>query len=93
MARLKDKYFSEIVPALKDEFGYRNVMEVPRVTKVTLNMGVGEAQDEREAAGRRRRGTRPDHRPAAGDHQGAQVDRRFQAARGHVHRLPRHASR
>ena len=42
MARLKDKYFKEIVPELKEEFGYRNVMEVPRVTKITLNMGVGE---------------------------------------------------
>src|SRR5450756_2270877 len=44
MARLKDKFFKEIVPELKGEFGYRNVMEVPRVTKVTLNMGVGEAK-------------------------------------------------
>ena len=44
MARLKEKYFKEIVPELKEEFGYRNVMEVPRVTKVTLNMGVGEAK-------------------------------------------------
>ena len=44
MARLKDKYSKEIVPELKEEFGYRNVMEVPRVTKVTLNMGVGEAK-------------------------------------------------
>ena len=35
---------AEIVPELKEEFGYRNVMEVPRVTKVTLNMGVGEAK-------------------------------------------------
>ena len=44
MARLKDRYFSEIVPELMEEFGYRNVMQVPRVTKVTLNMGVGEAK-------------------------------------------------
>ncbi|HET6494331.1 MAG TPA: 50S ribosomal protein L5 [Thermoleophilia bacterium] len=44
MARLKDKYFKEIVPALMSEFSYRTVMEVPRVTKVTLNMGVGEAK-------------------------------------------------
>ncbi len=44
MARLKDKYHNEIVPELMKEFGYRNVMEVPRVTKVTLNMGVGEAK-------------------------------------------------
>jgi large subunit ribosomal protein L5 len=44
MARLKEKYFKEVVPALMEEFGYRSVMEVPRVTKVTLNMGVGEAK-------------------------------------------------
>ncbi len=40
--RLKEKYRSEIVPALREQFGYKNVMQVPRVTKVTLNMGVGE---------------------------------------------------
>ncbi len=44
MARLKDKYLNEIRPQLMEEFGYRNVMEVPRVTKVTLNMGVGDAK-------------------------------------------------
>lgn len=44
MARLKDRYLEEIVPELMQEFGYRSVMEVPRVTKVTLNMGVGEAK-------------------------------------------------
>jgi large subunit ribosomal protein L5 len=44
MARLKEKYFKEVVPALMEEFGYRSVMEVPCVTKVTLNMGVGEAK-------------------------------------------------
>jgi large subunit ribosomal protein L5 len=44
MARLKDQYFKQIRPDLMQELGYRNVMEVPRVTKVTLNMGVGEAK-------------------------------------------------
>ena len=44
MARLKDRYFEEIRPQLLEEGGYRNVMEVPRVSKVTLNMGVGEAK-------------------------------------------------
>lgn len=44
MARLKEKYLNEVVPELMREFGYRNVMQVPRVTKVTLNMGVGEAK-------------------------------------------------
>jgi large subunit ribosomal protein L5 len=44
MARLKEKYLNEVVPELMREFGYRNVMQVPRVTKVTLNMGVGDAK-------------------------------------------------
>ncbi len=43
MATLKDKYKSEIAPQLKEELGLSNVMEVPRITKITLNMGVGEA--------------------------------------------------
>jgi large subunit ribosomal protein L5 len=40
--RLKEKYRSDIVPAMREQFGYSNVMQVPRVTKVTLNMGIGE---------------------------------------------------
>ena len=44
MARLKDRYFKEIRPELLQEFGYHSVMEVPRVSKVTLSMGVGEAK-------------------------------------------------
>jgi large subunit ribosomal protein L5 len=43
MARLQEFYKQEVVPALREQFGYRNVMEVPRITKVTINMGVGEA--------------------------------------------------
>jgi len=43
MATLKDKYRGEIAPQLKEELGLANVMEVPRITKITLNMGVGEA--------------------------------------------------
>jgi large subunit ribosomal protein L5 len=43
MSRLREKYGREIVPALIKEFGYRNIMEVPRPIKVVLNMGVGEA--------------------------------------------------
>jgi large subunit ribosomal protein L5 len=41
--RLKQRYLSEIVPALREEFGYANVMQIPGVTKVVVNMGVGEA--------------------------------------------------
>jgi len=43
MARLETKYKSEIVPALQAQFGYKSIMQVPKITKITLNMGVGEA--------------------------------------------------
>jgi len=43
MSRLKDRYLKEVVPSLRKEFGYRNVMAVPKVEKVVLNMGLGEA--------------------------------------------------
>jgi len=43
MARLAEKYKSEVVPALTKEFGYTSVMAVPRVKKIVVNMGVGEA--------------------------------------------------
>ena len=48
MAMLKEKYTSEIVPKLKEELGLTNVMEVPKVTKITLNMGVGEALGDKK---------------------------------------------
>ena len=48
MATLKDRYRSEIAPKLKEELGLSNVMEVPRVTKITLNMGVGEAVGDKK---------------------------------------------
>ncbi|REG81168.1 50S ribosomal protein L5 [Marinomonas pollencensis] len=43
MARLKQVYKDNVVSALTEEFAYKNVMEVPKITKITLNMGVGEA--------------------------------------------------
>ena len=43
MSRLKDKYDSEVVPAMIKEFGYKSIMAVPRLEKVVLNMGLGEA--------------------------------------------------
>jgi large subunit ribosomal protein L5 len=48
MSRLEDLYKSEVVTKLTEEFGYKNVMEVPRVTKITLNMGVGEALGDKK---------------------------------------------
>lgn len=43
MAKLKELYRDELAPKLKEELGLENVMEVPRITKITINMGVGEA--------------------------------------------------
>ena len=43
MSRLKDKYHAEIVPAMIKEFGYKSIMAVPRLEKVVLNMGLGDA--------------------------------------------------
>ena len=43
MTRLKDKYTKEVVPALTKEFGYKNIMAVPKIAKVVVNMGLGEA--------------------------------------------------
>jgi len=43
VARLEDKYKQDIVPVLLAQFGYKSVMQVPKLTKITLNMGVGEA--------------------------------------------------
>jgi large subunit ribosomal protein L5 len=43
MARLKDFYKDTVVKQLTEQFGYKSPMEVPRITKITLNMGVGEA--------------------------------------------------
>ena len=45
MARLKDFYYDEVVEAMTKKFGYKNVMEVPKLEKIVVNMGVGEARD------------------------------------------------
>lgn len=49
MSRLKDKYVKEVIPGLKNRFGYKNAMEVPRLEKVVINMGVGEATQDAKA--------------------------------------------
>ena len=47
--RLQKQYNDVIVPALQKEFGYKNKMEIPKLTKIVLNMGVGEATEDRKA--------------------------------------------
>jgi large subunit ribosomal protein L5 len=48
MTRLETFYKEQVVPKLTERFGYQNVMQVPRITKITLNMGVGEATSDRK---------------------------------------------
>jgi large subunit ribosomal protein L5 len=45
MSRLKDQYKNEIVDAMTKKFGYKNIMEVPKIVKIVVNMGVGEAKE------------------------------------------------
>ena len=46
--RLKEKYEKEVVPALMEKFGYKNIMEVPKLEKIVINMGVGEAKENQK---------------------------------------------
>jgi large subunit ribosomal protein L5 len=48
MSRLKEQYRKEVVPQLMQQFGYKSVMQVPRITKIVLNMGVGEAVNDKK---------------------------------------------
>lgn len=45
MDRLQQKYNNEVVPALMEKFGYKNIMQVPKLEKIVINMGIGEAKD------------------------------------------------
>jgi len=49
VARLKDKYRAEVAPALKQHFQYKNVMEIPRLEKIVINMGLGDCKDNAKA--------------------------------------------
>jgi len=49
VARLQDKYRAEVVPALQQRFAYKNVMEIPRLEKIVINMGLGDCKDNAKA--------------------------------------------
>jgi large subunit ribosomal protein L5 len=49
VARLKEKYREEVAPSLKQKFGYENVMQVPRLEKIVINMGLGDCKDNSKA--------------------------------------------
>ena len=47
--RIKEKYLAEAIPALKQKFGYKNVMQIPRLEKIVINMGLGDCKDNAKA--------------------------------------------
>ena len=90
--RLKVRYAEEIAPALRSEFSYGNVMQVPGLTKIVVNMGVGEAARDAKLIDGAVRDLAVNYRPEAGDRPREEVDRAVQAARGDAHRRARDAT-
>ncbi len=75
-ARLREHYQKKVVPALTKEFGYKNVMAVPKIEKISINIGLGEATQNAKLMDGAVNELGADRRPEAGDHQGHQIDRR-----------------
>ena len=81
-----------VVPELMKQFGYKSVMEVPRIEKITLNMGVGEAVADKKVLGFRGGRHAKDCRPKAGRDQVKEIHCRFQDSRWLSDRLQGHAA-
>ena len=84
MARLQQTYREKLVPELMKRFGYTSMMEVPRITKITLNMGVGEAVADKKIMDNAVGDLTKIAGPEAGDHQIAQGDRGLQDPRDSI---------
>ena len=78
--RLREQFDKEIRGKLTEQFGYANVMQVPRLDKVVLNMGIGEAVNDRKKAETGCRRSRADRRPEADRDLFARRHRDLQAA-------------
>lgn len=86
MAKLHDYYKDEVVKKLMTEFNYNSVMQVPRVEKITLNMGVGEAIADKNCWITQQQ-TRQQSRSKTADHQSTQICCRLQNPSGLSDRL------
>lgn len=83
-----EKLYNEVIKkSLVDKFGYTNSHEIPKLTKIVLNMGVGDAVTDQEETDQRRRGNGHDRRPEAGYHQSPQIYRYLQGKRRNADRL------
>ena len=75
MARLKEYYKENVAPAMSEKFKYENPMQIPRMVKIVVNMGVGEGSRSQDLIDSERTGHH--YGSVAEDHQGAQVHREF----------------
>ena len=80
--RLRERYLKDVVPALSKEFGYANVMAVPKIEKVVVNMGLGEATQNAKIIDVGADELGQDHRPEGRGAPRQEVDRAVQGARG-----------
>ncbi len=92
MAKFKEIYQQNVVPALMKRFNYRNVMQVPRLEKIVVNMGLGEAIQNIKILDSAVQEMSEHHRPEAGHHQGQEIDCPVQTAKGDSDRLHGDAS-
>ena len=75
MARLKDMYNETIVDAMTRKFGYKNIMEVPKLDKIVINMGIGEAKENPKVL---ENAVSDYYRSESSPHQGKEVRGKFQ---------------
>ena len=76
---LKAKYNAEVAPALMQKFGYKSTMQIPRIEKIVVNCGCGEARDNSKVLECRRGRSDHHHRPEGRHHQGQEVRGQLQA--------------
>ncbi len=93
MARLNDFYKAEVAPALMTKFGYKSVMQVPKLDKIVINVGAGEAKDNAKVIDSISADIAEDHWSEARCLQGEEVRCELQAARGHADRREGYAAR
>ena len=91
--RIKEKYLAEAVPALQQKFGYKNVMEIPKLEKIVINMGLGDCKDNAKALEMAVNELTAHRRAEAHGDQGEEEHRQLQAPRGDEHRRQGHPAR
>ena len=79
MSRLKQRYTKEIAPAMGKEYGYKNVMAIPKLEKIVINIGLGRSDSELQAARQCGRRVGADRRTKTGHHASQKIDCFLQA--------------